>query len=263
MARRYAAALAQSLYPAPLRVEQSEWLARVRRLKGPEDIATAYTARLETLGILLASPDAAAAKRVVALSDARAACLDAFAEPIAAAPCKLTEFKNVATLDGVSFAYASYAFQTADGSILGGRTAIFERLDADHLRVLFVPENDGGIFYTSTVIRTGGGILLHLPGTESGTGNFNRERLFVWSDRHWRDVDATSWLDVLARRLPKGLRALKGIYPDYRTMKASTPLWRRADSNASPTGGSARLRLALRGDKIVLQSVSLRHAHAE
>jgi uncharacterized protein len=186
LARRYAAALAQSLYPAPLRVEQSEWLARVRRLKGPEDIATAYTARLETLGILLASPDAAAAKRVVALSDARAACLDAFAEPIAAAPCKLTEFKNVATLDGVSFAYASYAFQTADGSILGGRTAIFERLDADHLRVLFVPENDGGIFYTSTVIRTGGGILLHLPGTESGTGNFNRERLFVWSDRHWR-----------------------------------------------------------------------------
>ena len=93
---------------------------------------------------------------------------------------------------------------------------------------------------------------------ETGTGNFNRERLYVWRKPQWRLADTTSWLDTLARRLPKGLGAWKGIYPDYRRMTAATPLWRRGDSNALPAGGSARLRLAWQGDKIVLQSVNVR-----
>jgi uncharacterized protein len=263
LARQYAAALAQSLDPAMLRAEQSEWLARVRKLKAPHDVATAYAARLETLGRLRAAPEIAAAKRIVNESDVRPACLATFAEPIDRAPCKVDEFGAIGTVDGDSFSYALYGFRTPKGATMVARALIFERLSGHRLRIHFVPENEGGPFYTPKMIRTSAGVLLHVPGYESGTGNFNRERLFVWRNRHWWDVDVTSWLGTLQSRLPKGFGVWKGVYPDYRNMTATTPLWRDGDGNASPTGGQATIRLALRGDRIVLKSVVVYRADAE
>jgi len=208
----------------------------------------------------LAEPDVAIdpAESVVQVADARASCLAAFAEPIAGAPCKLAGFGEIGTLDGHSFAYALYAFRTPEGSSMGARAVVFEHLDADRLRILFAPENDGGPFDTPKLIRTQAGILLHIPGFETGTGNFNSERLYIWRKPEWRLVDTTTWLDTLAQKLPKGLGAGKGIYPDYRNMTATTSLWREGDSNAAPTGGSAAIGLGWKGDKIVLKSVQVR-----
>jgi hypothetical protein len=52
----------------------------------------------------------------------------------------------------------------------------------------------------------------HLPVYESGTGNFNRELLYVWANDTWHDE----------------LVILKGVYPDYEKMTAETPVWRRS-----------------------------------
>jgi hypothetical protein len=213
-----------------------------------------------------ADPDFDAPKnapREVSASDARAGCLADYAEPIVDRPCQLAKFGAIGTFNGHSFDYARYAFTTEGGGSMGGRVLIFERLDGGRLRILFVPENIGGPFDDPELIGTSAGALLHFPGFDTGTGNFNRERLYIWRKSEWRLADTTSWLDALAKRLPKGLRALKGVYPDYRTMKASTPLWRDSDGNASPTGGRAIIRLGWRGDKIVLQSVSVRRSRGD
>jgi hypothetical protein len=221
---------------------------------------------LSAVSPAFADPDFDAPKnaaREVSASDARAACLTDYAEPIGDRPCQLTKFGAIGTFDGHSFDYARYAFTTEGGGSMGGRVLMFERIAGDRLRILFVPENIGGPFYDPKLIRTAAGVLLHIPGFDTGTGNFNRERLYVWRKTEWRLVDTSSWLDALAKRLPKGLGVWKGVYPDYRTMKASTPLWRTNDGNATPTGGRAAIRLGWRGDTIVLQSVSVRRARAE
>ena len=213
-----------------------------------------------------ADPDFDAPKnapREVLAADARAGCLADYAEPIGDRPCQLAKFGAIGTFNGHSFDYARYAFATEGGGSMGARVLMFEHLDGDRLRILFVPENIGGPFYDPKLIRTPVGVLLHIDGFDTGTGNFNRERLYVWRKSEWRLVDTTSWLDALAKRLPKGLRALKGVYPDYRTLRASTPLWRESDGNATPTGGRATVRLGWRGDKIVLQSVSVRRSRAD
>ncbi len=67
----------------------------------------------------------------------------------------------------------------------------------------------------------------------------------------------TSWLEELANRAPAGFSAIKGIYPDYLTLKASTPLWLDSDDIDCPSGKRADLALAWRGDRIALDGMRL------
>jgi hypothetical protein len=224
-------------------------------------IAAALALSLALVTSAVADPDFDAPKnapRLVSASDARAGCLTDYAEPIVERPCRLAKFGAVGTFGGHSFDYARYMFSTESGGTMGARVLIFERVEGDKLRILFVPENIGGPFSDPKLIKNSQGTLLLVQGFDTGTGNFNRERLYVWRKNGWRLADTTSWLDVLAKRLPKGLAAMKGIYPDYRRMTAATPLWRAGDGSASPNGGSASIRLAWKGDAVTLQSVSVR-----
>jgi hypothetical protein len=209
----------------------------------------------------IADPDfdaPANAPRMVPAAAARSGCLPDYAEPIAERPCQLAKLGAIGTFDGHSFDYARYMFSTQSGGTMGARVLIFERVEGDKLRILFVPENIGGPFSDPKLIETPGKTLLLFPGFDTGTGNFNRERLYVWRKTEWHLADTTSWLDTLAKRLPKGLGAQKGIYPDYARMTASTPLWCERDGNASPSGGNASIQLAWKGDAVVLRSLSVR-----
>ena len=209
----------------------------------------------------LAADDGLKDRAPVSEADARQVCL--VADALGEAACKVAAFGPIGTLSGHSFAYAAYEYRLPTGVLMDMRTVVFERAGAEQWRPLFAPINDGGIFDAPKIIRTRTGILLHIPGYESGTGNFNRERLYVWRNATWKAVDTTSWLKDLQRRLPKGLGAWKGIYPDYAVLRAATPLWRDGDANAEPTGGSAVIRLAIGADKIVLKSVAVRRATAK
>ncbi len=94
------------------------------------------------------------------------------------------------------------------------------------------------------------GTLLHLPCSQHGTGMFNAESLLAWRDGAWRPLEIESWTRELARRLPPGYGAWKGIYPDYARLTAVTPLWRDSDGNCCPTGGRAEIRLGWQGDRL-------------
>ena len=212
---------------------------------------------------MLSSAEAADLKTSppVSASDARSGCI-ARLEGDTGETCTVAEYGEIGAVGRHRFHYAVHQYRNAQDSVLDHmRVVVFEAVSPDLVRAVAATESDPAINYDKPrLVRSGGRILLHIPGSESGTGNFNRERLFVWRDGEWRDVDTSSWLDELARRLPKGYGARKGIYPDYVRMKASTPLWREGDGNACGSGGRADLVLGWQDDRIVLRSLQRRQA---
>jgi hypothetical protein len=200
------------------------------------------------------------AQAAMAASEAQARCAPALVK--AGETCKVDEFARVGAVAGHDFSYALYEFTTApDDPLPYLRVVIFERLPAAMLRPILISGDDGAFSYDKPrIIRSAGRVLLQIPAWESGTGNFNREILYVWAKDAWRDVDVTSWLDDLSHRLPQGLGVQKGVYPDYVTMKAETPLWRDDDGGNCPNGGLARIDLQWRGDRIAISRVRIRKA---
>jgi hypothetical protein len=198
----------------------------------------------------------------IAAADARTSCLPALNADDAGESCTVSEFGDIGAVDGHPFHYAVYQYRNEGNRVLDRtRVVVFEVAPAGMMRAVAATESDPAVGYDKPrLLRGSGRALLHIPGSESGTGNFNRERLFVWRDGQWGDVDTTGWLDELARRLPKGYGAWKGIYPDYVRMKASTPLWREGDGNACGSGGRADLVLGWQADRIVLRGIQRRKA---
>ncbi|GEM_PF-7097991 len=120
--------------------------------------------------------------------------------------------------------------------------------------------NDTAHYDRPQSIESPVGRLLLLPGQLEGSGDFDASALFALDGDKPRPIDTQAWQDELAKRLPQGLGARKGIYPDYRTMKAETPLWRKTDDEANPTGGHASITLAIAGDKLAIARLAVRQS---
>ncbi|HEY3778203.1 MAG TPA: hypothetical protein VGL35_09100 [Rhizomicrobium sp.] len=252
LGERFSSALALSPDPAPLRDEQRQWIEKEKTNSDPGRLATVYFMQIGYFDRLLARLKAV--KRVFTEKDARTLC-PSMPDESADAACKVTGFGTLPPLEGHTYVYSLLKY-TSNGDVLGTGAAVFERMSSG-LKLLFLPDYDGAIFFDAPkILRSDGRTVLCIYGSESGTGNFNRERLFAWRDSRWRDVDTTSWLDALQRRLPKGLDVRKGIYPDYTRMTAQTDLWRKDDGEACGTGGQADLRLKWSGDRIVLDALT-------
>jgi hypothetical protein len=216
-------------------------------------------------GLAMLSSAAAAdlkASPLMTSPGAPATCLPMPDDRDAGESCTIAEFGDVGAVDNHRFHFAVYQYQNPGNSVLNRtRVVVFEAPAPGTVHAVAATESDPAVTYDKPrLLRSGGRVLLHIPGSESGTGNFNRERLFVWRNGQWGDVDTTGWLDELARRLPKGYGAWKGIYPDYVRMKASTPLWREGDGNACGSGGRADLVLGWQADRIVLRGIQHRNA---
>jgi len=170
--------------------------------------------------------------------------------------CAVDAFGNIGAFRGRDFFYARYTFKSADPADLPyPRVVIFEKASSAMLHPILISGADPAFDYRKPVIVRGGGrMVLHIPAYESGTGNFNRESVYVWAGDGWRDADVKSWLADLARRLPKGLAVWKGVYPDYAAMKADTPLWQiKNDPNCCPTGGHAEIDLEWHGNRLAVR----------
>ena len=196
----------------------------------------------------------------LSLAHAKSSCAPALVK--AGELCTVGDFAQAGTVAGHDFFWARYDFKPAPGDALHpfpwSRVVIFERLAATTLRPILISGDDAAFAYDKPkILRAGGRVVLHVPASESGTGNFNRERLYAWANDGWRDVDVTGWLDELNRRLPSGLGVVKGIYPDYATMTAETPLWREQDGPTCGQGGRAHVELQWRGERIAVGGVRI------
>jgi hypothetical protein len=94
------------------------------------------------------------------------------------------------------------------------RIVIFEQAASAMLQPILVSGDNWPFSYGKPeIVRSAGRVLLHVGATESGSGNFNREMLYVWAKDGWRDADVTSWLDDLRHLLPRGLRVAQSRGP--------------------------------------------------
>jgi hypothetical protein len=106
---------------------------------------------------------------------------------------------------------------------------------ANNLAPLLVAFGDSTSYDPPVIMTSPVGTLLWIPGHMDSTGNFNTEQLYVR-----RDLDTVSWQVDPAHRLPDGLHAAKGIYPDYRTVTATTRCGGRPTAIAVPPAGGPR-----------------------
>lgn len=196
-------------------------------------------------------------------TDVRTTCIAELQELLEGETCKVIDFGEVGRADGRLFLYALYAYATKDNVVIDSRASVFERRTDGQLRLRLAPDGNNGTFDKPMLLRTQAGTLLHIPNSESGTGNFNHERLYIWRNGKWKEADTDSWLKTLEARVPKGLGVWKGVYPNYEKMTARTPLWRKGDSNACPNGGSADITLGWSGDRVVLTALRFNRPKAD
>jgi uncharacterized protein len=259
---RYAEAMARTLDPGKLHDEQRQWSARLEKGKATAAaIADAYQNRLNQLDREIAWLDQIEPARDTTEDAARAGCPALFDDPAdTAGPCKVANFGAVGTVDGRTFFYGLYIYTIPAGDDpVHTAVVIFERRADGRLRALYAPQEAAGFFSQPQIIAEAGHTLLQLPGYDSGTGDFNVERLFLWKNAVWNYFDTDEWHSGLAHRLPRGYEIWKGVFPDYRKMTGTTPLWLvKTDGNCCPTGGRADFTLGWQGDRLVVKSVQVK-----
>ena len=257
-------ALAASLDPQTVRTDEAEWLRGTRQHAADNGgLTKVYTDRLQALDDLIGQQPSEAA-HTFTLAAAKASCLPLLAVKDAVETCTAEALNQLGAVDGRTFYYGRYHYVPSEEVLQYVRIVVFEQLASGALYVVLAPQSDPAFEYDAPkIIRAKAHTLLEIPALDDGSGFFNRESLFNWHDGHWNDVDVTSWLDDLNRRLPKGLGAIRGIYPDYRTMRAYTPIWKVADdSNACATAGGAELSLQWQGDRVALKDIHRQKAGA-
>lgn len=272
LAAAYRAALAAVPWKQRLRGAQAEWL-RARRDRAAGDraaMAAAYRARiagleaetrLATDPALTALPEAQIGRSCVPLPSSGQG-------QAARPPCQVRESGPLGTLEGRRLHYAIYSYpdpDSPDNEMLAEvATVIFAETAPGRFAASYADMPDNVRCGAPRLLHVQRGPLLHIPCSQYGTGIFNAESVLAWGEGgQWRPLDIESWTRELARRLPRGYGAWKGIYPDYEALTAVTPLWRDGDGNCCPTGGRAEIRLGWEGDRLALRDLRVRLGERE
>ncbi len=247
----FAEAMSVSPHPQAVRAEQRQWIASARdKAATANDLLTAYQHRTNDLRTQIAAWQEIRQSVATTPPDQ---CLKLGDTDDAS--CTVTGTGTLAGAPGGRLRYRLQIWRDGEQTI-GTGVIVLAGDDAAARAVTWSADREA-VFEAPEILQTPQGMFLDLPGHLSGTGNISAESLFVFRDGVWREVDITTWIAQLAGRLPPGIGAWKGIYPDWRAMTAYTPLWREGDGNCCPRGGSATATLRLDRDRIVLVSLRL------
>ncbi len=178
--------------------------------------------------------------------------------------CAVSETGTFGSVDGQTYDYALYTLNKDEDKGL----SIFTHEAAGKQGKLLLDrfDEEGAVLYyrKPEMASHSFGTLLHVPIGVYGTGNFNESECYLWSEKQkgWKLLDSTSWVDDLGKRLPAGLEIWKGVWPDIKTMTATTALWRENDANCCPSGGTAAVTLAVKDGQFVIKSLEVREDEA-
>jgi uncharacterized protein len=255
MAEAYGKAMEATLAPRALRTDQMRWLGSRDSVGTLDDLRASYDRRIAEL-----AGEAGKWRRVrrdTSEAKARQACV---AIPDAPEdPCTVDAFANVAgSADALAYDLQSY---TNPQYRSGGGVVVFRRRGTV-LEPVIATAVEGVHFNAPVVVQSQAGKLLDVPGTMDGTGVFNAGSLYLMDGEKLSEIDTESWLFDLAKRLPKGWGAWKGIFPDYARLTAATPLWKSGDGNCCPTAGRATLKLAIKNGRLVILDLHIRNGEA-
>jgi uncharacterized protein len=116
---------------------------------------------------------------------------------------------------------------------------------------------EGTEYGAPRIVGTEGPRLVHAPGRGGGSGSANADLLYRLEAGRWQEIETESWKQALPARLPPGLGIWQAVTYDIEGSGASTRLWRAADANCCPSGGTAFLDLRIEGELLVLAGVRL------
>ncbi len=250
LAASFADAVAASLSPQALHAEQTEWLHDRDKETDAKKLRELYRVRIEALGNVAAKWRAA--RQDVKLEQSRTTCLlSPVSEPDTA--CTVTAFGPVAGDKELTYQLQAYK----DGGLQMATGVVVFRPALDRLTPVIAVGDTDAHFEAPDSVDSPFGRLMLLSAHLSGTGNLNAEHLFRRDRADFVEIDVTSWLGDLQKKIPKGWGAWKGIYPDYRKFTASTALWHEGDGNCCPTAGRASIKLGLERDRLVIRDVTI------
>jgi len=185
--------------------------------------------------------------------------------------CRVSEFDEIGTVDSERYYYAIYCLMAPDAAgRCGGESAearyyreravaIFtRRVSSERAQLMFArADEDLGIFSYEKprFVQTPAGLVLEIPIVVDGTGHGNATEYYLRASGAWMPIESEAWTADLQKRLPDGLQIWKGVWPDLGTMSAETGLYRDGDANCCPTGGTARIHLAIRERRFVIDSL--------
>jgi pimeloyl-ACP methyl ester carboxylesterase len=184
--------------------------------------------------------------------------------------CRVSAFGTLGTIENRSYYFALYCLVLSDqigqgtcsGDSFNSRyhrargLVVFEG-DRSTAHVLFERVNDDigmYVYAEPEVARTAAGTILYLPIRVDGTGNYNESEYYLRKGGAWQRLDFDSWQKELVARVPPGREIWKGLWPNLKTMRVETGLYRKGDGNCCPSGGTIRARLAIRDMRFVIAS---------
>jgi hypothetical protein len=196
-------------------------------------------------------------------------------EPRSLRECAVVEFGEMGAVDGETNYYAIYCLiqnsappaKCGDGSFdaqYGDRRAlaIFARNGStETARLLFerTAEDVWLVHFREKpqMARTPAGTLLYLPIAMDGTRSYNDSDYYLRVGSRWEPVDSESWEKDLTTRLRPGVSIWKGIWPAFPDLHAEAGLYREGDANCCPSGGTAKIQLALKSRRFVIESLTV------
>jgi uncharacterized protein YecT (DUF1311 family) len=262
LAAAFADALKATLNPRALRAGQRQWLLERNKAADGAAIASLYETRL---GALQATIEQwRAIPREIAEGELGQRCL-ALPDAPGDLACTVEAFGAVDDQDpAFHYQLQSYA---DDAARIGGAVIVLKRTldETGRLRIVIAAYDEGAQYERPALTASRAARWLVLPGHLEGTGDLDAGLLFLVDPERsaeLSDVDTDAWQRDLARRLPKGIGAWKGIFPDYAAMTAATALWQEGDGNCCPTAGRATIRLGLKGQRLVIDELTLKRGAA-
>jgi uncharacterized protein len=261
LAQAYAAALAATLDTHTLRTDQVEWIGRRNKLTTVVRLLESYQHRIEDL-----TTQAGAWRQVpreVVTTSAKTSCLELPHALVGDLTCKVDAFDAVDRAIDATLFYQIQTYHDAD-MWSGSGVVVFKAIGGKpgSLTPLTVVFDDTSHYEAPYLNGAATPHWLLIPGHVDGTGNFNAEAMYLYDNDRLEDVDTLSWQTDLGHRLPKGMAVWKGVYPNYDTMTAETPIWKDGDGNCCPTGGRAFVTLSLIGHRLKLTHVAIKLGEA-
>jgi len=256
----FAATRSGSPVPLSLEADQAAWLADLRQAENENpqpDLM--FEGRLQTLLQIRARDAGIRAMRVPGIEALSGDCITAVLDG-----CLASMGGHLKVRDGSVLYWQLQSGSTEETGITDG-IILLSAIDAAPGSLGPVAWSFEGARFDPPLLVSNstedGQVYVAVPGVHAGSGSHNADLLFRWtpaSDRPLTQIDNWSWRDALDERLPPGLGVWQGVRFDYRELMAVTPLWAPDDGNCCPSGGWAILGFEIVGDRLVLDTVTLR-----